>query len=188
MRAACPLHASRRQSLMPTSGCAHGGACASQSLLDCHQLQHAAHVRHMRWSQAWPAMKSFLVVAMWISKHSSANNSTRCPVHTAHVLRVQMALRARLAMSMEPATVQVRVLMAAAAASECCLLRAALVRFCARAAGVPPPSCQQSTMTARPQPHSRPMVCPCTTGCQLLACTNPADHQLHLPKCRAAWS
>ena len=46
-----------------------------------------------------------------------------------------MGLRARLAMSMEPATAQVRVLLAAAAASECCLLRAALVRFCARAAG-----------------------------------------------------
>ena len=44
-------------------------------------------------------------------------------------------LRARLAHSIEPAIPQFQVLLATAAASESSLLRAALVRLCARAAG-----------------------------------------------------
>ena len=56
-----------------------------------------------------------------------------------HPPPAHMRLRAALARSFEPAAGALRRLLAAGAASESGLFRAALVRLCARASGAPPP-------------------------------------------------
>ena len=136
----------------PAGGCAAGGVAPARRRLQ-------------GWPGQGPSASSAHAGAPARSERSPGRRSLSCSFHAVQLLAgclspgvripywlecwqrsasahrqacAQMALRARLAMSMEPATVQVRVLLAAAAASECCLLRAALVRFCARAAGEHP--------------------------------------------------